>query len=301
MISTKNYIHTTHNQEQIREQGLELFDLVANYTDIQTYIAGFIPPHWHRQMEFFVLLSGRVKIGIRENIYELVPGEGCFINAEVLHSFTACGDSSCYFRSFVFDPTIVSGMPGSIFDVKYVRPLLHSGKDFLKFFPDRDPVYFEKFNQAFQACTEEFTGYEFKVRDCLTDILLYIQSRYPFATDSQPVPGMWEIRVKQMLEWMEQNLRKNISVNDIAASANICPRECQRVFQRYVHYSPMEYLRLKRILLAAELLSTTTSPVIDIALECGFSGSSYFSKQFKLLTGSTPMEYRKAVHSQNIN
>lgn len=104
-----------------------------------------------------------------------------------------------------------------------------------------------------------------------------------------------------MLQWIEQNLFKNITVNEIASAANICPRECQRVFQRYVHYSPMEYLRLKRILMAAELLSTTDSPVIDIALECGFSSSSYFSKQFKLLTGSTPTEYRKAVHDQTNN
>ena len=104
-----------------------------------------------------------------------------------------------------------------------------------------------------------------------------------------------------MLEWIDQNLQTTVTLRKIAASANICSRECQRVFQRYVHYSPMEYLRLKRILMAAELLSTTDSPVIDIALECGFSSSSYFSKQFKLLTGSTPTEYRKAVHDQTNN
>lgn len=299
MIFRRNYVHTGYDQEEVREQGLELFDLTANDTDIQKYIAGFIPTHWHRHIEIFVLLSGRVKVGVRENIHELIPGEGCFINAEVLHSFKACGTSPCHFRSFVFDPTIISGMPGSIFDVRYVRPLIHSGREFLRFSPERDNVYFEKFDQAFQACEEEFPGYEFQVRNALTDILLYIQSCYPALSISQSIPGIWETRVKEMLEWIDQNLCQNISVNEIAAAANICPRECQRVFQRYVHYTPMEYLRLKRILMAAELLSTTTIPVIDIALECGFSGSSYFSKQFKLLTGSTPMEYRKAVHNQS--
>lgn len=301
MILKRNYVHTGHDQEEVRELGLELFNLTANYTDIQQYIAGFIPTHWHRHMEIFILLSGQVQVGIRENVYDLIPGEGCFINAEVLHSFKACGTSPCLFRSFVFDPTIVSGMPGSIFDVKYVRPLIHSGREYLKFSPDSDQIFFEKFALAFQACAEEFPGYEFHVRNALTDILLYVQSICSVSSVSQSASGIWEIRIKEMLQWIEQNLCKNITVNEIASAANICPRECQRVFQRYVHYSPMEYLRLKRILMAAELLSTTDSPVIDIALECGFSGSSYFSKQFKLLTGSTPTEYRKAVHDQTNN
>ena len=300
MIFKRNFVHTDHNLKEILGNGLSLFNLIANDMDIKDYVTGFIPPHWHRQLEIFVLLSGRVRIGIRENVYELLPGEGCFINSEVLHSFAACSDSPCLFRSFVFDSSIVSGMPGSIFDVKYIHPLLHSDTDFLKFSPERDSVYFEKFDQAFQECVHEHSGYEFKVRNALTDILLYIHSTYP-AVSSSVAPVLWEKRVKEMLEWIDQNLQTTVTLRKIAASANICSRECQRVFQRYVHYSPMEYLRLKRILMAAELLSTTDSPVIDIALECGFSSSSYFSKQFKLLTGSTPTDYRKAVPDQTNN
>ena len=55
----------------------------------------------------------------------------------------------------------------------------------------------------------------------------------------------------------------------------------------------MEYLLEKRLLLAAEKLLSTNLPVTDIALSCGFTSPSYFTKQFRKLIGSTPSVYRK--------
>lgn len=57
------------------------------------------------------------------------------------------------------------------------------------------------------------------------------------------------------------------------------------------HHSPNQ---LGAILFpaAAEQLSSTGRPITDIALNCGFSNPSYFSRQFKEFMGSTPGEYR---------
>jgi len=55
----------------------------------------------------------------------------------------------------------------------------------------------------------------------------------------------------------------------------------------------MEYLQEKRLLLAAEKLISTDLPVTDIALSCGFSSPSYFTKQFRELIGKTPSVYRE--------
>lgn len=88
-------------------------------------------------------------------------------------------------------------------------------------------------------------------------------------------------------------------ITDIADAAGICTRECQRIFRQYLHYSPIGYIRRKRIFNAAQLLSDTDRPVTDIALDCGFSNTSYFSKQFRELMGSTPGEYRASAKLPN--
>ena len=85
------------------------------------------PPHWHSELEIFWLLEGRVRVGIGEEVHEIKAGYGCFINTGVIHSVAALVDGPCRYRSFVFDAGILAGMPGSVFDVKYIRPLMENG------------------------------------------------------------------------------------------------------------------------------------------------------------------------------
>ncbi len=295
MIKSRSFVHTDASGKEVPEEGLQLFDLTANDGDIHQYAASSIPSHWHKELEVFVLLKGRVQVGAGEAIYILQAGDGCFINTEVIHSFTAAVSSPCHFRSFVFHADMIGGTPGSIFDSRYVRPLLESGASFLKFRKETgDHPYFEQFERAFAACAGEYYGYEFEIRDALSHILLHARSKGQ-AAPPRAISSIQEARLKEMLIWIDQNPGKEFSVADIAGTANICPRECQRIFNQYLHDSPIAYVRRKRIFTAAKQLSDTDEPVTDIALNCGFSNPGYFSRQFRELMGSTPSEYRAAV------
>lgn len=299
MIVNTDYLITDEQGKELPEKGFQLFNLSVNDGDIRQYAQGYIPSHWHSELEIFVLLKGRIHIGIGEQTYNLQAGDGCFINTEVIHSFTADVPSSCTFRSFVFGSDIVGGTPGSIFDISYVRPLLENGVPFLKFQRQTgDSVYFEQFDKAFAACVKEEYGYEFQVRNALSHILLYVSEKSRSAP-RRSIPSLHETRLKEMLTWIHKHLEKNITVSEIAGAVSICPRECQRIFQQYLHYSPIEYVQRKRIFTAAKQLSDTDYPITDIALSCGFSNPSYFSKQFKSLMGTTPGEYRSAVRRHN--
>lgn len=295
MIRNPNSIRIDRNRRELPEQHVQLFNLTVNHGDVHHYLADCIPSHWHQELEIFLLLEGSVQIDIGELVYRIDAGEGGFINTGVLHTFTASVPSPCIFRSFVFDSGIVGGTPGSIFDTVYVRPLLETGPSFLKFqkTSENEP-YFHQFRQAFTACEKELPGYEFKIRSALSDILLFIREKSQVLPPRR-MPAVHETRIKQMLEYIDANIGNAMAVKEIADTAGICPRECQRIFKRYLHYSPMEYVQRRRIFAAARLLSDTDSPVTEIALNCGFQSPAYFSKQFKLLTGSTPKDYRSTI------
>ena len=128
--------------------------------------------------------------------------------------------------------------------------------------------------------------------------VFYLKYVRPLLENGPSMSSVQDERLKKMLTWLHQNLDKNISVAEIAQTANICPRECQRIFQQYLHYSPIEYLQRIRVFHAAELLTDSDCPITDIALNCGFSNPSYFSKQFKTIMGSRPREYRAASHNR---
>lgn len=291
MIYNRDNLSTDDKGQEIWSESRQLFDLFVNDGDIHRYLGGCIPFHWHAELEIFVLLSGRVAFDTGQSHAELLPGEGCFINTCVLHSCTALCAEPCTYRSFVFDAGIIGGMPGSIFDTRYVRPLLDKGPSFLFLSPEQDAPYFQAFSRAFLANAKETSGYEFRVRSALSEILLYFHDTYGTVPHSLPAPS--ELRIKKMMDWIDQNLTSTVTVDQIAASAGISARECQRTFLRCLHYTPMEYLRRRRLLAASRLLIETDLPITEIALGCGFSSPSYFSYQFRLLAGNTPAEYRK--------
>lgn len=299
MIRNANWVETDIHQQEFPEQERYLFDLVANRGDIHKFITGNIPAHWHNELEIFMLMEGSVRIGIGDTFYDVHAGEGCFINTGILHSFIGLVPSPCLYRSFVFDPSIISGAPGSVFDIRYIRPLMEKGAAFIKIPGDIvpgscDKHFFQAFDNAFSACADELPGYEFQVRNALSEILLIILEKNRGLSAPQ-LPEIQELRLKQMLAWIDQNLEKNISVKDIAAVASICARECQRIFQRYLSATPMAYVRQRRLLLAARQLTLTDTPVTDIALNCGFASPSYFTRHFRLLTGTTPTQYRENI------
>lgn len=295
MIRNPSFLNTDKNKQELLEQNLQLFNLSANHGDIHHYFASCIPSHWHHELEIFLLLEGSVQIQIESSEYEINAGEGCFINTGILHSFTGSSPSPCIFQSFVFDSGIVGGTPGSVFDMKFVRPLLETGPSFLKFEKNfvNEP-YFRQFKQAFAACEDELPAYEFKVRAALSEILLFIREQSQILPPRK-TPAIQETRIKQMLEYIDANIGNSLTVKEIAGTVGICPRECQRTFRKYLHYSPMEYVQRRRIFTAAQMLSDTSASVTDIALSCGFQSPAYFSKQFRLLTGSSPREYRTII------
>ena len=244
-------------------------------------------------MEIFISTRGQVRIGIEDQEYPVREGEGCFINSDILHSFTPVDASPCTYHSFVFDTGIVGGAPGSVFDTSCVRPLLESGIPYLQFTPCKeDAPFYDNFSLAFEACRNENPGYEFDVRTALSKILLFLNQKISPVSGAK-ASSVQEQHMKQMLLFIDRHLSESFGVAELAGSVNICERECQRIFQRYLHYRPMEYVRRKRIYTSAAKLLSCDSPVTDVAFEYGFASPSHYTKQFRELMGMTPTEYRR--------
>lgn len=66
-----------------------------------------------------------------------------------------------------------------------------------------------------------------------------------------------------------------------------------RMFKKVVHRSFREYLNYIRISKSELLLATTDLSITDIAMQTGFSTSSYFIQQFKLYKKISPKQFRK--------
>lgn len=291
MAEICKFINTDATGRELSQTEWRMFDAKNYRGDVQQYIGGSMAFHWHEQMEVFLLESGKVELAVGEQRCIMHPGEGCFINAGQIHAFRVLEHAACMYRSMVFAPEIVGGSAGSVFDAHYVQPLIREGAA-VSLFSAASPMM-RCFQRAFSACEEKNAGYEFMTRAALSEMLLLLYKQTSFG-DREGSDSLQELHLKKMLMWVQEHLDyETMRVSDIADAAHISVRECQRVFLRALHYTPMEYVRLRRLNRASELLSGSDQSVTSIALSCGFSGSAYFSKLFRETVGMSPKEYRK--------
>jgi len=92
---------------------------------------------------------------------------------------------------------------------------------------------------------------------------------------------------------MRRHCHEPIGRDDAAAAACMSPAHFSRLFRRHFGRTFTETMARIRIDRAAGLLATTERPLSLVALECGFSDQSYFTKVFRRLRGMTPLAYRR--------
>lgn len=103
-------------------------------------------------------------------------------------------------------------------------------------------------------------------------------------------PPSWLQRVFEMAFTADD---ATIGVADLAAEAGVHPVHLARVFRRYLHCSPGEYLRGRRLERATALLGRSTASLADIAYQTGFADQSHFTHAFRARHHRTPGAWRQ--------
>ncbi len=99
-------------------------------------------------------------------------------------------------------------------------------------------------------------------------------------------------RILTIHEYLMKNYRESIDLEQIASLVNMAEGSVCRFFKSIVGITIFEYLNKIKVDFACKLLMDKTLTVLDVALDSGFNNLSFFNKQFKKVTGVTPLEYR---------
>ncbi len=100
-------------------------------------------------------------------------------------------------------------------------------------------------------------------------------------------------RFFKSIDYVEQHLFDKISVHEIAAASFYSTYHFSRIFKALVGDTPKEYLRKRRLTVAASKLLQGDIGILELALECQFDSQEAFTRAFKSLFNITPAQYRK--------
>ena len=107
--------------------------------------------------------------------------------------------------------------------------------------------------------------------------------------------------MKVVIDYIERNIKKGISLEDVANHVNISTYYLSKIFKKEMGVNFITYITDRKMELAKEMLVTTDVPVLNIALDLAYNEANYFSKAFKKKTGFTPSEYREKFSDDRID
>ena len=129
----------------------------------------------------------------------------------------------------------------------------------------------------------------------VADQQIYSSIRTDQDTQRLSVPtriGVRHPKLSQVIQKMEQNIEEPISPATLASDVGMSTRQLERLFRRYLNRSPKRYYMELRLSKARNLLMQTDMSVINVALACGFSSPSHFSKCYRAHYDTTPYRER---------
>ncbi|MEO3946114.1 AraC family transcriptional regulator [Gorillibacterium sp. CAU 1737] len=265
---------------------------------------GFQDLHWHEELQFTLVTSGRITIQINGEDHHLHSGEAIFINKGVLHVTTELPEDGTYV-SFNFPESLLCFFPGSRMERDHVQPYMDGFVFPAKILSPNVSWQADLLQglwhlKQFQDGEKPF-GWQYEVACSITRIWLLLIRHVALLNPSGHHKAMvqQQERIQRLLGYIHQHYSESISLADIAKAAAISVAECGRCFTKTVHTTPYKYLMEYRIKRSKDLLSTTGLAVTDIATRVGFNHANHFIQTFKKSQGVTPNEYRKRMKSGN--
>lgn len=100
------------------------------------------------------------------------------------------------------------------------------------------------------------------------------------------------LRIGDAIAHIETHYTEKITLDQLAQKSHLSTRHFTRVFQECIGRSPIDHLMHVRCQKAAGLLRGSNRTITDIAFDCGFSDSNYFSRCFRKTMNQTPRQFR---------
>ncbi len=296
------------NLSEILEYNSPTTPIKAANALLSNFTKGFVPAHWHKELECIVVFSGSLTYHVNHQSYTLQKGDGIIVNSNRIHIATPVCPPECeHFDYFAIDETnnasylVLLLHPDTLrfnskMESQYINPLLFDSQSDVFFLDQNIPWQQEAIDiiiNIHRAVMERETCFELYSQSQFFELwsILYkntIAKNGCDLTETDPMSPL-----KTMISYIQANYQSKILLRDVAEAGAMCQSKCCQHFRETLKQSPMEYLQHYRIEKAAYMLEHTDLSVTEIAMECGFHGASYFTETFRKINGITPKEYRK--------
>lgn len=252
--------------------------------------------HWHDDIELMLILSGKMLYNVNGEIVTLNAGEGIVVNTRQFHYGFSDDMTECDYICILFHPIILC--TAKSFEREFVEPVISSGISHFHLSPEVErQSRILKYIKDIYDCRNEHEA-PLYTQGYLCSLWSHLLSFVNNGENPKAQSNTKLTTLKSMIDYIHRHYSEKVTLEQIAGAGNVSKRTCGTIFLQFLNKTPMEFLIDYRLRKAIQLMKTTDKTMLDISLEVGFSGPSYFSETFRKNFGITPTEYRAAKIAQ---
>ncbi len=240
--------------------------------------------HFHDKHELYYLEEGQTKYFIDTEIFILEPGDMIFIPKNTLHRTESLESESVsrsilYFNDFDFEdelaPFIEKLKPRRLIKIQHKK--MHYIRGLLAEIAEEEEKKKDGYRQMQMLFLKQLVV--MIERYCIDNVENNISSSYRVA--------------ENISKYIREHYNENLSLAHLSREFAMTPSYLSRIFKKSTGISLNEYINIVRITEAEKLLKNPDISITEVAFECGFNDSNYFSSVFKKAKGITPKKFSK--------
>lgn len=256
--------------------GVQAFDFQIKYneTDRKSHFHE-IDLHTHAEFELYINLAGNVSFLVEDALYPLSRGDVIIARPGEHHHCVYRDDSPHKLYWILFD----SDRNGHLLD-------------FLQTFRENYISPREEWREELIALCGTLHGGELTAEERMYAFLrIFAILRMSRPTDDAEPLGL-RSDMQSIIRYIGDHISEPITVTDVARVFYISQSTLERRFREVLDITPLEYIRRKKMIMAAEMLRRGES-VLHAGMSVGFRDTSYFISIFRRYYGVSPSRYRK--------
>ena len=247
----------------------------------------YVAMHWHDRIEFLFVLKGKIQVFVGREEYTLQENDLLLINSNEVHGVESSEDNQVLLLQI---------------------PLLFIKKWYENI--EMESFHCQSLNEKEQerfnvirlllvhlmlTLRKKELGYEIKIQSLLLDLVYNLISKFKVKNHKQiNRKSSKDIeRLTRITNYIQKNYMHPITLNELAENEQLTVPYLSRYFQQHMGQPFVKYLNGIRLEQAVQYLLKTNWPVIQIAIESGFSSLNTFHKLFKDTFHTTPYQFRK--------
>lgn len=229
--------------------------------------------HLHNSFELIYLYSGTFKVSVDDRQFTVCGGEAILIFPNQIHDIKSEGESKSYLCVFE------NGLVG-----EFYRAIKQN---------DSENHVFKVSDESLIESLEGAEGNRYKLKSILYELIgQFVENCgeiYPKKHKSNEVIG-------KILGFIELHYTENITLQQVAREIGYDHHYLSNLLQKGLNTTFREMLNEYRISYAQYLLLSKENKISSVASECGYDSLCSFNRNFKGITGTTPIEFRRKKH-----